>query len=137
MVRISGVDLADKYIVHFALTSIYGIGMTRAMQILEQARVTPTKRVHELTDEESMRIQKIIEKNYVVEGDLRRAISENINRLNAINSYRGSRHKQGLPARGQRTRSNARTKRGKRQTVGAMRKEERAKQTQSDKSKQA
>ena len=127
MVRISGIDLQDQHIVHFALTKLYGLGRRNTLVILEQAGITATKRVKDLTEPEISRIQKIIDKNYVIEGDLRRKISEHIKRLKVIGSYRGLRHGKGLPVRGQRTRSNARTRRGKRKTVGAMKKDDRAK----------
>lgn len=121
MPRIAGRDLANEKRIDIALTAIYGIGRSNVCPILATAKVEPTKRVKELTEEEVSRLQKIIER-YKVEGDLRREIQENIQRLKETSSYRGLRHTRGLPARGQRTRSNARTKRGKRITVGALRK---------------
>lgn len=130
MVRISGVDLKDNKKVQYALTDIYGIGKEKAFQVIEKAKIDIAKKVNQLKEDEISKIQQIIDKEFMVEGDLRREIEENIKRLRVIGSYRGSRHVRGLPARGQRTRSNARTKRGKRKTVGALKKEERAKTEQ-------
>lgn len=127
MVRISGIDLLEKRRLEIALTSIYGIGRSNASLILKEAKISKDKRVSDLKEEEVVKIQKIIDKDFIVEGDLRREVAENIKRLKTIGSYRGIRHSKNLPARGQRTRSNARTKRGKRKTVGAMKKEQRAK----------
>jgi small subunit ribosomal protein S13 len=127
MVRISGIDMPDREIVQFALTKLYGIGRNNALSILGKASISAIKRVKDLTETEVSHLQKIIDADYVVEGDLRRSIAEHIKRLKVIGSYRGSRHAKGLPARGQRTKSNARTKRGKRKTVGALKKDERAK----------
>ena len=126
MARISGVDLPNKRL-DIALTYIYGIGRTNVLSVLEAAQLPGEKRVSTLTDEEVNRIGKVIEKKFAVEGDLRRSIAENIKRLREIGSYRGSRHAHNLPAHGQRTRSNARTRRGKRATIGAMKKDDRAK----------
>jgi small subunit ribosomal protein S13 len=126
MARIAGVDLPENRKVEFALPVLYGIGLTLAKEIVENAKVSKDKRVKELTDEEISRLQKEVEK-HPIEGDLRRVENQNIRRLEEINSYRGSRHRKGLPARGQRTKSNARTKRGKRQTIGAVSKEARQK----------
>ncbi len=127
MARIVGVDLPDHKRVDIALTLLFGIGRKNVVGVVEAAKVDGAKRVKELTQDEVNRIQKVIESSFRVEGDLRQDISENIKRLKAIGSYRGMRHTRGLPSRGQRTRSNARTRRGKRRTVGAMRKEVRAK----------
>lgn len=127
MVRISGIDLLEKRRLEIALTSIYGIGRSNASLILKEAKISKDKRVSDLKEEEVVKVQKIIDKDFIVEGDLRREVAENIKRLKIIGSYRGIRHSKNLPARGQRTRSNARTKRGKRKTVGAMKKEQRAK----------
>lgn len=127
MVRISGIDLLEKRRLEIALTSIYGIGRSNASLILKRAKISKDKRVSDLKEEEVVKVQKIIDKDFIVEGDLRREVAENIKRLKIIGSYRGIRHSKNLPARGQRTRSNARTKRGKRKTVGAMKKEQRAK----------
>lgn len=122
MVRIAGIDLLDKKRIDFALTKIYGIGWSNVVPILKAAKIEPSKRTHELTEEETSRLQKIIE-SFKTEGDLRREIQENIKRLKETGSYRGIRHIRNLPVRGQRTRSNARTKRGKRVTIGAIKKE--------------
>lgn len=127
MVRISGTDLPDQGVVQYALTKLYGIGKNNALVVLEKANITPFKRVKELTEQEVSKIQQIIDKDFVVEGDLRRSIGEHIKRLRVIGSYRGNRHAKGLPVRGQRTKSNARTRRGKRKTVGALKKDDRAK----------
>lgn len=129
MARISGVDLPNNKRLDIALTYIYGIGRTNVKQVLEAAQIPADRRVNTLTDEEVNKIGKIIEKTVMVEGDLRRRVFDNIKRLREIGSYRGMRHTHALPARGQRTRSNARTKRGKRLTIGAMKKEDRAKAT--------
>ncbi len=122
MARIVSVDLQDKKRIDFALTKIYGIGWSNVVPILKAAKVDSAKRTNELTEEEISRIQKVIE-GYTVEGDLRRKVQENIKRLKEIGSYRGIRHSRNLPVRGQRTRSNARTKRGKRVTIGAIKKD--------------
>ena len=122
MARIAGVELPENKRIEFALPYIYGIGMSVAEKIVEEAKVNLGARVKDLTEEEISRIQKLVDK-YTIEGDLRRQIQQNIRRLEEIGTYRGTRHKKGLPARGQRTRSNARTKRGKRVTIGAMKKD--------------
>ena len=118
MVRIVGVSLPDHKRIQIALTYIYGIGQPLAMKILRQTKIDPQMRISDLTEEELARLRKIIEQNYKIEGELRREVSSNIKRLIDISSYRGDRHKKNLPVRGQRTRTNARTKRGKRMTVG-------------------
>lgn len=123
MPRIAGVDLPANKKVRIALTYIYGIGDTLVQDILSEAKVDGDKRVKDLTSDEVSRLQRVIEAKYEVEGSLRQKIRDSIERLKRISSYRGMRHIQGLPARGQRTRVNARTRRGKRQTVGAMTKE--------------
>jgi len=120
--RIAGVDLTRDKRVEIALTYIYGIGHSTSKKILEQARVSSDVRVKNLSEEEVSRIRNILEKNYKVEGDLRREVSQNIKRLIEIGSYRGMRHSRGLPARGQRTRTNSRTRKGPRRTVGVKRK---------------
>ena len=127
MARIAGVDLLNEKRLDIALTYIYGIGRSNVVKILDAAQVSPFRRTKTLTDEEINKISKIIEKGYTVEGDLRRQIHDNIKRLIEIRSYRGIRHAKNLPVRGQRTRSNARTKRGKRVTIGAMKKDDRIK----------
>ena len=123
MARILGIQLPDQKKVKIALGSIYGIGPALSKKILASTQIDPEKRAKELTDQEIQVLQKKIEQ-YPVEGRLRKYVSENIKRLKQIGTYRGTRHSMNLPVRGQRTRTNARTKRGKRQTVGALRKEE-------------
>ena len=127
MSRIAGVDLKDSKRVDIALTVIYGIGRNNVVDILDKAKVESGKRVKDLTEGELGRLQRIVDKEYKVEGDLKEEVTGNIKRLKQIGAYRGLRHARNLPSRGQRTRSNARTKRGKRQTVGALRKETRTK----------
>lgn len=122
MARIAGVDLLDNKRIDIALTYIFGIGRSNVKQIIKEARIDEAKRVKDLTEEEMNKLQKSIE-HLKLEGDLRQEIEQNIKRLEEIGSYRGIRHRKGLPSRGQRTRSNARTKRGKRKTVGTVRKE--------------
>jgi len=123
MVRVAGVDLPEEKIIKISLAKIFGIGRNNALGVLEKARVDGQKRTKDLTEEEISRIQKVVETNYKVEGDLRQEVSDNIARLKRIGSYRGRRHAANLPVRGQRTRTNARTKRGKRVTIGALKKE--------------
>ena len=122
MPRLSGVDIPNEKRIDMSLTYLYGIGRTNVYPLLEQAKIKADRRASTLTSEEVSRLQKIID-NMKVEGDLRKDVSQNISRLKEIGSFRGSRHTKGLPARGQRTRSNARTKRGKRVTIGALKKE--------------
>ncbi len=119
MARISGVTIPDGKQIHIALTYVYGIGRKFSGVILEEAKVEPTVRVKDLTDTEVARIQDVINENYTVEGELQRIVSGNVKRLKEINSYRGLRHKQNLPSKGQRTRTNARTRRGRRVAVGS------------------
>lgn len=126
MPRIAGHDIPENKKVPFALRYVYGVGPKVAADIVEQTRINPDKRAKDLTPDEINRIQALLE-NFVVEGDLRREINDNISRLKRIHSYRGLRHMAGLPVRGQRTRSNARTKRGAKRTIGAMTKEAAAK----------
>ena len=123
MARMLGVTLPDEKRIDYALTTLYGIGWTNVKGILEKTGVKTNKKVKEVTEEDFKKILEIIETNYKVEGYLREAINENIKRLREIGSYRGIRHVRGLPVDGQRTKSNARTKRGKRKTVGALKKE--------------
>ena len=122
MARISGIDIPRDKHVEIALTYIYGIGPTRSREILARTRVKPETRVKALTEDEVHRIRELIDKEYQVEGDLRREIALNIKRLTEIGSYRGLRHRRNLPVHGQRTRTNARTKRGTRKTVAGRRK---------------
>ncbi len=117
MARISGVDLPRDKRVQVGLTYIYGIGQTSADKILETANVDPSTRVRDLTDDEVRRISEVINNDYQVEGDLRREIAMNIKRLQEIGCYRGIRHRKGLPVRGQKTKTNARTRKGPRKTV--------------------
>lgn len=118
VVRIAGVNIPQEKRIEVALTYIYGIGRSLSPKILAQAGIDKNKRTSELTEEEANKLREIIEKNYKIEGDLRQLINLNIKRLTEIGSYKGERHKKNLPVRGQRTRTNARTKRGKRMTVG-------------------
>jgi len=118
-----GVTLPDEKRIDYALTTLYGIGWTNVKAVLSQTGVDANKKVKEVSEEEFKKILEIIETNYKVEGYLREAVNENIKRLREIGSYRGIRHVRGLPVDGQRTKSNARTKRGKRKTVGALKKE--------------
>ncbi len=122
MARIAGVDLPKKERVEIGLTRIFGIGRSLSKKILADTGVDPNKRVKDLTDEEVMKIRTEIEQNYKVEGELRKEISMNIKRLIDIGCYRGLRHRMGLPVRGQRTRSNARTRKGPRKTVAGKKK---------------
>ena len=126
MARICGVDIPDKKRIDIALTYIYGIGRVKAVEILKKTNIDRAKRTLQLSGEEIASLQKAID-TYPTEGELRRMVQENIKRLKVINSYRGYRHSVKLPGRGQRTRSNARTRRGKKMTVGALRKEMRQK----------
>ncbi len=122
MARIAGVDIPRDKRVDVSLRYIYGIGITGANRIVRQTQVNPTTKVRDLTDEEVNRIREIIDKEHTVEGDLRREVRQNIQRLIEINCYRGVRHRRGLPVHGQRTKTNARTKRGARRTVAGKRK---------------
>lgn len=122
MARIAGVNIPDNKKIEISLTYIYGIGRSLSKKILAQAQIDPNIRVSELTGEKLDRIKNVIGENSKVEGDLRMEISQNIKRLKEINSYRGTRHAKNLPVRGQRTKTNARTKRGKKVTVGSGRK---------------
>jgi small subunit ribosomal protein S13 len=117
MARIEGVDLPRNKRVEIGLTYIYGIGLSRSQQILEAAQVDADKRIKDLTDTEVARLREFISQNYKVEGDLRRETQMNIKRLIEIGSYRGLRHRRSLPVRGQRTRTNARTRKGPKKTV--------------------
>ena len=121
MARIAGVDIPRDKPVEISLRYLYGIGPNNAKKIVEQANVVATTRVRDLTDDEVNRLREIIDKQYVVEGDLRREVRQNIQRLIDIQCYRGLRHRRNLPVHGQRTRTNARTKRGARRTVAGKR----------------
>ena len=117
MARIAGVDLPREKRIEIGLTYIYGIGRTSATRILEAANVDPNTRVRDITDEEVKRISAVIDETQTVEGDLRREIAMNIKRLQEIGCYRGIRHRKGLPVRGQKTKTNARTRKGPKRTV--------------------
>ncbi len=117
MARIAGVDLPREKRIEIGLTYVYGIGHSSAVRILKEAGVNPDTRVRDLTEEETARIREVIDHSQLVEGDLRREVSLNIKRLTEIGCYRGIRHRKGLPVRGQRTKTNARTRKGPRRTV--------------------
>ncbi len=122
MARIAGVTVPTEKQVQISLTYVFGIGPTTAKKILETCKIDPTTRVKDLTEAELTKIRDEISARYTVEGELQRVVAANIKRLKDINSYRGLRHKAGLPSRGQRTRTNARTRRGKKVTVGGTKK---------------
>jgi small subunit ribosomal protein S13 len=122
MARISGVDLPREKRLEIALTYIFGVGRTTSGRILNETGISPDTRVRDMTEDEITRVRDYIERHLQVEGDLRRVVQGNIQRLIEIGSYRGMRHRRGLPVRGQRTRTNARTRKGKRKTVGVRRK---------------
>ncbi|MEE9276829.1 MAG: 30S ribosomal protein S13 [Dehalococcoidia bacterium] len=121
MARISGVDVPDDKKLEFSLRYIYGIGATRAKEIVRKSQLDPERRIRELSEPEITRLREIIDRDYLVEGDLRRTVRQNVQRLIDINCYRGQRHRRNLPVRGQRTRTNARTRRGTRKTVAGRR----------------
>jgi small subunit ribosomal protein S13 len=121
MARISGVDIPNDKRIEIALTYIYGIGLTRSKEIIGTTGINPDIRARDLTDEDIIKIRDHIDKHFIVEGDLRREVRQNIARLIEINCYRGQRHRRNLPVRGQRTRTNARQKRGARKTVAGKR----------------
>lgn len=122
MARIAGVDLPREKRIEIGLTYIYGIGLTTSQKILRETGVNPDTRVRDLTEEEIVRLREYIDRNLKVEGDLRREESQNIKRLMEIGCYRGLRHRRGLPVRGQRTHTNARTRKGPRRQIGAKKK---------------
>jgi small subunit ribosomal protein S13 len=122
MARIAGVDIPNEKRVDISLRYIFGIGPKSAASICEKTGIAPNTKARDLTDAELTRIREVLDKDYVVEGDLRREVRQNIQRLIEINCYRGIRHRRGLPVRGQRTKTNARTKRGARRTVAGKRK---------------
>ena len=122
MARIAGVDLPREKRVEVGLTYIFGIGLTTSRTILRETGIDPDTRVRNLTEEEVVRLREFIDRNLRIEGDLRREVSENIKRLMEIGCYRGLRHRRGLPVRGQRTHTNARTRKGPRQQIGAKKK---------------
>jgi small subunit ribosomal protein S13 len=130
MARISGVDIPNEKRLDIGLTYLYGIGRSNVRLLLKEVQLEPDRRVKTLTDEEISKIAKAVDKGFIVEGNLRQQISSNVKRLKEIGSYRGYRHGKNLPTRGQRTKSNARTRRGKRSTVGAQKKDDRIKQAE-------
>jgi len=134
MPRISGVDIPNNKRLEVALTYIFGIGLNTSQAILKETKLDPNKRTQDLTPKEIATLNKVLQKK-VIEGDLRKTIRDNVETLKRLGAYRGLRHLAGLPSRGQRTRSNARTKRGKRQTVGALKKDEMAKKQTAEKVK--
>ncbi len=117
MARIAGIDLPREKRIEIGLTYIYGIGATRAKEILAKTGINPDTRVKDLTDEQEALLREVIEKNYTIEGDLRRETAMNIKRLSEIGCYRGLRHRRGLPCHGQRTKTNARTRKGPKKTI--------------------
>ena len=117
MARIAGIDLPREKRIEIGLTYIYGIGRTSANKILELAEIDPDTRVKDLTDEQEAKLRDVIDKNFTIEGDLRREVALNIKRLPEIGCYRGVRHRRGLPVRGQRTKTNARTRKGPKKTI--------------------
>ena len=123
MARIAGVDLPKEKRVEVGLTYIYGIGLSRSQKILEKTGISPDVRVKDLTDDDLAKIRKVIDEDYTVEGDLRREVALNIKRLTEIGCYRGIRHRRGLPVRGQRTKTNARTRKGPRKVVSRSKKD--------------
>ena len=120
MIRIAGTDLPNKKRLEYALTYIYGIGLTASRQILDQTKISYDKRVHELTESEVAVIRKEIQDNHMVEGDLRKKVTMDIKTIMDLGSYRGLRHRKGLPVRGQKTKTNARTRKGKKKTMGSI-----------------
>ena len=120
MPRVIGVDIPGRKRIEYALPYIYGVGLTKSREICAKAGVDAAKKADELTDQEIAKISEVLQ-GYRVEGDLRREVQQNIRRLIAVNAYRGQRHRRGLPTRGQRTKTNARTRKGPRKTVGAVR----------------
>ena len=117
MARIAGIDLPREKRIEIGLTYVYGIGATRAKEILEKTGIDPDIRVKDLTDAQEAQLREVIEKNYIIEGDLRRETAMNIKRLSEIGCYRGLRHRRGLPVHGQRTKTNARTRKGPKKTI--------------------
>ena len=121
MPRVLGIDIPGRKRLEYALTYIYGLGLTSSRQAIAKAGLDPAQKADDLTDEQLTDLTKVLREDYVIEGDLRRQVTQNIRRLISINSYRGSRHRRGLPVRGQRTKTNARTRKGPVRTVGAVR----------------
>ncbi len=126
MPKLMGIDIPGKKKIEYSLRYIYGIGLSRAQEIVRKANIDPDKRADQLTGEEITKITNILQDGFVLEGDLRREISQNVRRLMSIGCYRGLRHRKGLPVRGQRTHTNARTRKGPRKTVGVVRGEARS-----------
>ena len=122
MARIAGIDIPREKRVEIALTYIYGVGLSSSQKILKQTNVNPDTRVRDLTEDQVNRLREVIDRSFKVEGDLRREVALNIKRLIEIGSYRGMRHRRNLPSRGQRTKTNARQRRGPKKTVGARKK---------------
>jgi small subunit ribosomal protein S13 len=118
-IRIAGINLPNDKRIIIALTYIYGVGNNRAQEVLKQAKINPDTKVDKLKEDEINKLREVLEKKYLLEGDLRREVNSHIKRLKEIDSYRGSRHLKKLPVHGQRTKTNARTKRGKKQTMGS------------------
>ena len=121
MPRVAGVDIPNEKRVDIALTAIYGVGLTTAVKVAMAAQIEPDSKVRDLSEDDLNRVREVIDKEYLVEGDLRRQVQQNIRRLVEVNTYRGIRHRRGLPVHGQRTKTNARTKRGARRTVAGRR----------------
>ncbi len=121
MPRVLGIDIPGRKRLEYALQYIYGIGPTLAKEVIEKAKLDPTKKADDLTDEDIQHLVGVLQSDYNIEGDLRREVSSNIRRLISIGSYRGIRHRRGLPVRGQRTKTNARTRKGAKRTVGVVR----------------
>ena len=121
MPRLLGIDIPGRKRLEYALTYIYGLGLSTSRKVIEKAGMDPAMKTDDLTDEQITKITGILREDYVIEGDLRRQVTQNIRRLVSTNSYRGSRHRRGLPVRGQRTKTNARTRKGPVRTVGAVR----------------
>ena len=121
MPRILGVDIPGRKRLEYALTYIYGLGLAKSREVIEKAGLDPAKKANDLTDEDITKLTAVVREGYAIEGDLRREIGQNIRRLISINCYRGTRHRRSLPVRGQRTKTNARTRKGSRRTVGAVR----------------
>ena len=121
MPRVAGVGIPNEKRFDIALTAIYGVGLTTAVKVATSAQIDPDSKVRDLSEDDLNRVREVIDKDYLVEGDLRRQIQQNIRRLVEVNTYRGIRHRRGLPVHGQRTKTNARTKRGARRTVAGRR----------------
>ncbi|HKL22420.1 MAG TPA: 30S ribosomal protein S13 [Tichowtungia sp.] len=121
MPRVLGIDIPGRKRLEYALTYVYGLGLTKSREVIAKAGLDPAKKADDLNDEEVTKLGAVIREGYTIEGDLRREVTQNIRRLISTNSYRGSRHRRGLPVRGQRTKTNARTRKGPVRTVGAVR----------------